>query len=489
MFAISIADILGSVAMGLTTLPMPKDTGTDHDDFGGTALGNTQTCEAQGFFFVFGTTAMFGYNAMLCVYYTCAIAFTMKEQQIVRWVEPWLHIMPLVVALIYAVIPLVKKFYQASSYEAWCTVVPVIHDQHQQLHADAVIVPLILTNIGLMLTIVITSLGLIIRRIHRMEKLLASVTITFSGRRINRTSQLISDMKMVERSHNNTKVVIIQASAYIGVFLLTLLFPLLRSATSSIGERNDSFKVLIGRLSIVFMPLQGFFNALIFISHKIYNYRRVHEDVSRWEILWMLLRGSLDEPMLFSRISQIDIRAGQESIDVELADEKNIIQVALDMNSFDDDAEQQSNDDDDDCLEQFSDNQTHNGSQNLSGFVSSQNQNQSSTAGDTFGDNGVERFSDANNQHEYGSQNLSGFTSSQNDNQSSVASNAWTSFHRSIFSHGSTVSNQNDGRNNNAISSTPGNFKASSTNVSRAGLSGFSSSLQNDSNVSYDSRN
>jgi len=115
MFAISIADILGSVAMGLTTLPMPKDTGTDHDDFGGTALGNTQTCEAQGFFFVFGVTTMFGYNAMLCVYYTCAIASKMKEEQIARGVEPWLHIIPLVLGLAYAVPPLFTQMYNPTS--------------------------------------------------------------------------------------------------------------------------------------------------------------------------------------------------------------------------------------------------------------------------------------------------------------------------------------------------------------------------------------
>ena len=116
MFAISIADILGSIAMGLNTLPMPKDYYPDpRYQWWGDRLGNTQTCVAQGFFFVFGTTTMFGYNAMLCVYYTCAIAFKMKEQQIVRRVEPWLHIIPLVGGLVYAVIPLVLKSYGPSS--------------------------------------------------------------------------------------------------------------------------------------------------------------------------------------------------------------------------------------------------------------------------------------------------------------------------------------------------------------------------------------
>mmetsp|Transcript_18808 Transcript_18808/g.28168 ORF Transcript_18808/g.28168 Transcript_18808/m.28168 type:complete len:122 (-) Transcript_18808:807-1172(-) len=66
---------------------------------------------------------MFGYNAMLCVYYTCAIASKMKEEQIARGVEPWLHIIPLVLGLAYAVPPLFTQMYNPTSHEAWCTII------------------------------------------------------------------------------------------------------------------------------------------------------------------------------------------------------------------------------------------------------------------------------------------------------------------------------------------------------------------------------
>ncbi len=57
---------------------------------------------------------MFGYNATLCVYYACAIAFKMREDKIVKWVEPILHIVPLVVGLGYAIPPFFTKMYNAT---------------------------------------------------------------------------------------------------------------------------------------------------------------------------------------------------------------------------------------------------------------------------------------------------------------------------------------------------------------------------------------
>jgi len=73
--------------MALTSLPMPRTMliaiierehwdshGNSYEDWARKKLGNTQTCDAQGFFFTFGITAMYSYNVMLCVYYVCAIA-------------------------------------------------------------------------------------------------------------------------------------------------------------------------------------------------------------------------------------------------------------------------------------------------------------------------------------------------------------------------------------------------------------------------------
>ena len=102
MLGMSTADILGSLAMGLSTLPMPRgssaELGYDYD-WAGTRLGNVHTCNAQGFFFLFGIDAMFCYTGMLCLYYSLAIAFRLREERIVKYAEPFLHAVPIISAL------------------------------------------------------------------------------------------------------------------------------------------------------------------------------------------------------------------------------------------------------------------------------------------------------------------------------------------------------------------------------------------------------
>ena len=70
MFCMSICDIIGSTAMTLTTIPMPKEMPLEQElGFewpGGNRYGNTLSCNLQGFSFTFGTLTMFGLNAMLC---------------------------------------------------------------------------------------------------------------------------------------------------------------------------------------------------------------------------------------------------------------------------------------------------------------------------------------------------------------------------------------------------------------------------------------
>ena len=92
MFCMSVADIMASTAMALTTLPMPRDDDPYWEDVdlsrednswsGQTKLGTRQTCAAQGFFYSTGFAIMFSYSGSLGVYYVCAIAFRMKEAQI-----------------------------------------------------------------------------------------------------------------------------------------------------------------------------------------------------------------------------------------------------------------------------------------------------------------------------------------------------------------------------------------------------------------------
>ena len=70
MLCMSIVDITSTLAMVLTTIPMPREMPQEKElgfEWPGGRYGNHATCAAQGFFVVSGSVAMFGFNAMLCL--------------------------------------------------------------------------------------------------------------------------------------------------------------------------------------------------------------------------------------------------------------------------------------------------------------------------------------------------------------------------------------------------------------------------------------
>ena len=121
MLGMSLSDIISSIAMALSTLPMPVDLPykIPVEGFVGTRIGNIATCEAQGFCYVFGFSTMFAYNFSLCLYNACAIAFQMEEDKIKRRVEPFLHLFPLFCGVVLAVPPLPLQLYNPVSFDAW----------------------------------------------------------------------------------------------------------------------------------------------------------------------------------------------------------------------------------------------------------------------------------------------------------------------------------------------------------------------------------
>jgi hypothetical protein len=106
----------------------------------------------------------------------------------------------------------------------------------------------------------------------------------------------------VRANNRVTKVVVVQASAYIFAFVITNLFPFFNFVT-------DEPPLVTQALTLVFLPLQGFFNLLIFMGHKVYNYRRVSPGVSRCEALrTFFFSANVEEPMYISQLSRVEKR-------------------------------------------------------------------------------------------------------------------------------------------------------------------------------------
>jgi hypothetical protein len=307
VFGMSCLDVLGSIAMGLTTLPMPKDPlPSDMVDFRwkGTRLGTVETCEAQAFLVLFGNNCMMIYNGSLILYNACVIAFQMREETILKYVEPILHFLPLAIGLAGAIFPLPLDLYNPTGWDPWCSLSLTHKDDAspEELRNLISLDTFVTVTLSILLLHIFTCLSLIILRVAHTERILI--------RRNNNIIRRNRRLHPVRLTHQNTKVVLVQAIAYIASFLLTLSFPIVRAVTNE-GP-------LVIRLSFFFLPLQGFYNALIFISHKIYNYRRIHGDVSRCHVLRMLVTEQFRDELLFSRISLIRIHENRAKREMEL---------------------------------------------------------------------------------------------------------------------------------------------------------------------------
>jgi hypothetical protein len=280
MFFMSCADISGSIAMALTTLPMPKHMSQEimdidgnlslYENWAGIKLGNTQTCEAQAFFYSFGVSTMYAYNAMLCIYYVCAIVFGMREDRIIKNVEPFLHLFAFALGFGPAVFSLVSDLNNPGG--VWCTSIPIGCNYNNEQEskcirgmksAKGILAKSVLCFIGMIMFIILTSLVMVIVKVIKIDRILR-VYYTIHSRIRGDISAQHPFAAKVHQYHSNTKVILIQSLCYIFVFMMTLNPPFIKAlGLSRIKDSTSTWfhvPTYVHYLYLIFMPLQGFFN-------------------------------------------------------------------------------------------------------------------------------------------------------------------------------------------------------------------------------------
>mmetsp|Transcript_25393 Transcript_25393/g.38815 ORF Transcript_25393/g.38815 Transcript_25393/m.38815 type:complete len:575 (+) Transcript_25393:331-2055(+) len=346
MASMSVTDFLASVAMTLTSLPMPKEMPHEKEygfSWAGTRLGTTQTCNVQGFFFQFGFTATITYNTILCVYYVCSLVIQMSEKRIHRFVEPVFHAVAILFGLVSAIPPLFLELYNPSdSTYAWCGITTYPHqcttwDDVDCVRGNGIIVKktmvAYLIFVLIDVSIIVISLALVIRKVFYKDKKLNRLTSIHrsgvdveNGMRCRSTGRALGgkmtaideQMDLIQQDYKSTRAAVIQASAYFFAMILVLFVPFVRALVGvshfrsgndasygSQGGRDTSGR--IDKAILVLLPMQGVLNFIIFISHKVYNYQRVMTDASICTALKALFLASKeDEPFFISRISMVD---------------------------------------------------------------------------------------------------------------------------------------------------------------------------------------
>lgn len=319
LFCMSLADILSSIGMALTTLAMPRDfpPGVGNENWSGTRIGTLVTCEIQGFVILFGVLTTFMYNLLLCIYYVCVLTFKIQEKTMKR-VEPWLHVMAWIKCLIISIYTLhhqVTSSYDAIGFEPWCVISRGSKEGSSRSYITLLVVIIYLIIILICFILMINSVWKTERFIRDQER----ADATNSDKDCDEADNDNNNKNNVEEGgvdgesitmkrddHKNTKIVLMLAAAYFGSFLLSL---------GSYSLRIIFFdgSTWAFRAKLVLLPLQGFFNCVIFIANKICAYRRANSDISVCHALYLLFVGSKGEPtVLISRISAVQSKHCQK---------------------------------------------------------------------------------------------------------------------------------------------------------------------------------
>mmetsp|Transcript_26905 Transcript_26905/g.58834 ORF Transcript_26905/g.58834 Transcript_26905/m.58834 type:complete len:456 (+) Transcript_26905:511-1878(+) len=284
ILALSTFDIMASVVNIMSTWPIPEGTPGVY-----AAVGTTATCTAQGFFGETGNMTTPMYNGMLCLYYMLIIRSGWSEMKIKR-VEPYLHVLPLVVGLTMGIAGLPLTLYNPSGWLCWyapypgnCLSDPTVPCERGELahvfrwvHYGFIWSAILFVTVGMFL---------IYRKVHDNEAKTQRFTRfvhpedeeTRPQRRMSFLSRQEEELKAQQAAAGRSRKVANQAMLFVGALYLTWIFTTL-TRIFQIVQGKTYYGLLV--LMAIFFPLQGFFNAIIYLRPRYLKQKQANPDRS-----------------------------------------------------------------------------------------------------------------------------------------------------------------------------------------------------------------
>ncbi len=323
MLFMSSWDVASSLAIALTTIPMPTDV---HDvyPFAGRAFGNALTCTCQGLVLLVGWIYAIGSNCTLNIYYVCTIRYGISDETVNKWVLPITFAISTVNVCAFSYIFLSRELFNPRPFEPVCFVSPYPYNcitndtvecirggdhDHDHDHGgeDMISVTFVVTVmvalIGFSFLFILASMILVIAAVFKTE-------ISLRGQYGRENISLM-----------NTRTALRQAMMYIGAFLLTWVWGAFLMIwvwlgigvgpdddddyenSGSDASGSDKILTVINPMKLFFLPLQGFFNALIFLSNKASILRKANPNLTRLAALHQTIVSPLNVPQVL--VSQI----------------------------------------------------------------------------------------------------------------------------------------------------------------------------------------
>lgn len=216
------------------------------------------------------------------------MAFNLRPMKIRRYIEPLLHIVPILIGLSFSIPPVMLKLYNHDADYGMCILSPYpaeclsLDSEVECIRGDpreyTIIATILISWLGLNLFSIIINLLLVLGKMKMKERELKLERLLRQSMK-NRSSQ--ND----NAASKDTNTIAKQVFGYMAAFLLThivLLFSFM-----DVGMKSEAFAIL----SAIIIPLQGILSSIIFMWHKNHIARR-QESISGdsrsscWDILF-----------------------------------------------------------------------------------------------------------------------------------------------------------------------------------------------------------
>eukprot|EP00956_Cyclotella_meneghiniana_P020195 scaffold35353_cov39-Cyclotella_meneghiniana.AAC.1 len=274
MLGMSIGDILFSLPIATFGATSPIDV----NYMVWNARGNQATCTAKGFIEVFGIYMTLFYSCSLNIYYLFLIKYNKTNNHIRKKIEPFLHSVPISLALIASFAALVNKNYNDGGSGS-CALSPIYNPLHCDGYKDGDVregftIPCgrgqsetLYFIVGIVATIIPpivigVSLGMLYKHVSKQERRMSSYGA--GALNTNNSEQSSSDQN---RDRSFSRAVLNKAIAYSSSYFLTWVWYIGGAIMRLVGVETLPLPYIY--LGAIFGPLEGFFNLLIFMHPKV----------------------------------------------------------------------------------------------------------------------------------------------------------------------------------------------------------------------------
>lgn len=268
----SLMDVIYSIKCFLSTWPIPEELPIY------LASGTTATCTAAGFFGHGGALASAVYNGTLTAYFVLTIVNGWTQRRIHRRVEVWLHVVPLLIGWSTAIASLPLTLFNPIGWTCWIGPWPPgcsgDDDDACVRGANADIYRWAFFHAILWACFAYVSIAmlLIYLKIRRAEVVSRQYREPEDNLNIECTTASQQEKKQKnEYSRRLSRRFGVQACYYVAAFCVTWIFPM---AQFVVTQRNGHLYFPLLALTVVFNPLQGFWNAMIYIRPRYLAYRK-----------------------------------------------------------------------------------------------------------------------------------------------------------------------------------------------------------------------